>query len=251
MLDALNPGFHAIHHEEPDGPTECVTLLAQDFKSLLWETLANVPSYSAWLLAVDQTSAYEYHRLALQVLQSRAPGRWTLKSPHHSIALDALVATYPDAKLLMTHRDPVAVTASVCSLVRSLGGTFSDADHRAYIASHWPAVMEETLRRTAAFRAAHPEIHVVDLTYRELLADPVAAIGRACDELGQPLSPEAEARMAAYAAANPQGRHGRHTYDLADFGLDHGALAERFAWYPGAFGLDPDDLRPPPQGGNP
>ena len=52
MMDTLNPGFSAIHYEAPDGPTECVAVLAQDFKSLLWECVANVPSYGEWLLVV-------------------------------------------------------------------------------------------------------------------------------------------------------------------------------------------------------
>ena len=70
MLDALNPEFRAIHYEAPDGPTECVTLLAQDFRSLLFETLDNIPSYGEWLLGCDQGPAYEYHHRALQLLQS-------------------------------------------------------------------------------------------------------------------------------------------------------------------------------------
>ena len=73
MMDALNPGFKAIHYEAPDGPTECVTLLAQDFKSLQLSIVAYVPSYDEWLLACDQSPAYVYHQRALQVLQSRAP----------------------------------------------------------------------------------------------------------------------------------------------------------------------------------
>src|ERR1700674_1148379 len=83
MLDTLNPGFKAVHYEAPDGPTECVTVLAQDFKSVLWGKVATIPAYGAWLSACDYTSAYAYHRRVLQLLQSRAPGRWVLKSPAH------------------------------------------------------------------------------------------------------------------------------------------------------------------------
>ena len=88
--------MRAIHHEEPDGPTECIAVMSQDFKSLSWEAISNVPTYGRWLLGADQTSAYEYHRLALQVLQSGGVrGRWTLKSPHHALALEALTAVVP------------------------------------------------------------------------------------------------------------------------------------------------------------
>ena len=96
----MNPDMATVHHEEADGPTECITVMAQDFKSLMWETLANVPSYGEWLLAVDQHSAYEHHKLVLQILQSQGVrGRWTLKSPHHSTALDALSDVYPGRHL--------------------------------------------------------------------------------------------------------------------------------------------------------
>ena len=123
MLDQLNPAMRAIHHEDADGPTECIAVMSQDFKSLSWEAITNVPTYGRWLLDVDQRSAYEYHRQVLQILQSGGVrGRWTLKSPHHAIALDALTAVYPDARLVLLHRDPVVLCASVCSLISTLSG---------------------------------------------------------------------------------------------------------------------------------
>ncbi len=177
MLEQINPRIRAIHHEEPDGPTECISVMSQDFKSLTWEAIANVPTYGAWLLQVDQRSVYEYHRRALQVLQSGGVrGRWTLKSPHHALNLDALTAVYPDAQLVLLHRDPVVLCASVCSLISTLSGTFTDADHRAYIADHWVKMLEESVRRIDAFRAAHPEHPIVDVQYDDLMRDPVGVV---------------------------------------------------------------------------
>ena len=132
MLEQINPRIRAIHHEEPDGPTECIAVMSQDFKSLSWEAISNVPTYGEWLLQTDQRSAYEYHRLVLQVLQSGGVrGRWTLKSPHHAIALEALTAVYPDARLVLLHRDPVVLCVGVQPDPPRCRGTFSDADHRA------------------------------------------------------------------------------------------------------------------------
>jgi hypothetical protein len=237
MLDALNPEFSAIHFERPDGPTECVAVFAQDFKSLLWETVANVPTYGAWLARTDLTSAYAYHERELQVLQSDAPGRWTLKSPAHCFGLDALVARYPDARLVMTHRDPVSVVASVCSLVRSLSGTFSDADQSAYIAAHWTEVVADAVGRVADFRRRHGGDRFVDVRYDDLVADPVGEVRRIYAHCGEELGDEAARRMAAYVTANPQGVHGHHRYSLDDLGLDRAALEERFAEYRAAFGV--------------
>ena len=231
MLDALNPGFRAIHYEAPDGPTECVTLLAQDFKSLLWETIANVPSYGAWLLGCDHHSAYRYHRRVLQLLQSRTPGRWALKTPHHCLALDALTEQYPDAQLVMTHRDPVTVVASLCSLVRSLSGTFSDSDHGAYINDRWTTVAVEIVERVMAWRDAHGDGAFVDVRYDDLVEDPIAVVRTIYARDGSQLTAAAEDAMRRYLEDHPRGEHGSHRYDPAALGLDTATIEARFAEY--------------------
>jgi hypothetical protein len=232
MLAQINPMIEVVHHEQADEATECITVMAQDFKSLTYEAIANVPGYHRWLMEVDQRSAYEYHRSVLQVLQSGGVrGRWTLKSPHHAIALEHLTATYPDARLVLLHRDPLVLTASVCSLITTLSSTFTDVDHRAYIAEHWPAMLETSIGRVDAFRDAHPDRAVVDVQYADLVTDPTgtgasiyAACGDELDEVGM-------AAIAAYVNAHPKGQFGAHTYDLDEFGLDPVELAARFAGY--------------------
>lgn len=236
MLEQINPRIRAIHHEEPDGPTECITLMSQDFKSLSWEAISNVPAYGRWLLEVDQRSAYEYHRLALQVLQNGGVrGRWTLKSPHHALNLEALTAVYPDAQLVLIHRDPVVLCASVCSLINVLSGTFSDADHRDYIAEHWVAMLEESIRRVDSFRAARPDHPFVDVQYDDLVGDPVATVESIYSAFGHSggaaLDEPSRLAMAQYVAAHPKDSLGVHGYDLAEFGLDGAELAERFSDY--------------------
>ena len=104
---SMVPRLKAVHWEPGDGPTECVALLTQSFRAQDWHGLFRIPSYIEWFHACDMQPAYDYHRLSLQVLQSRAPGRWSLKAPGHLLALDALLATYPDARLVVLHRDPV------------------------------------------------------------------------------------------------------------------------------------------------
>jgi hypothetical protein len=236
MLEQINPRLRAIHHEEPDGPTECIAVMSQDFKSLSWEAISNVPSYGRWLLAADQRSAYEYHRLALQVLQSGGVrGRWTLKSPHHALALEALTAVYPDAQLVLIHRDPVVLCASVCSLIHTLSGTFSDADHRAYIAAHWVAMLEESILRIDGFRASHPQHPIVDVRYDDLVRDPVGTVDSIYSSLGasggEGLDTRARDAMTTYVAAHPKDKLGVHEYDLDEFGLERAQLAERFSDY--------------------
>jgi hypothetical protein len=232
LLESLNPRMRIVHHEDAEGPTECITLLGQDFKSLTWEAMANVPSYSDWLMKADYQSAYEYHRTVLQVLQSGGRrGAWTLKSPNHAIAMDALTTVYPDARLLLLHRDPTVLCASACSLISTLTGTFSDADHIAYIAEHWTQLLAASIERTEAFRLAHPEHQLIDVQYCELVGDPlgtVETIYAACD---RELDDRARNAIAAFVAANPKGRFGTHGYRLDEFGLRADDIRDRFADY--------------------
>jgi hypothetical protein len=236
MLDQLNPQLSAIHREDADAPTECITLMAQDFKALLWESVANVPSYGQWLMKTDQESAYRHHKLCLQVLQSGGVrGTWSLKSPHHALALDALTAVYPDARLVYLHRDPVEVATSAFSLIRCLSGTFSDADHTAYIVERWTEVLVESVERVDAFRDARPDVAVHDLRYTELLADPLGAVRGLYRYLGRELT--VEDRLTDYLDRNPKGKHGAHRYSVSDFGADAGAIRERFQPYLDRYGV--------------
>ena len=232
MLESLNPQMKVVHHEDAEGPTECITLLGQDFKSLTWEAMANVPDYAEWLMAADHRSAYAYHRRVLQVLQSGGRrGAWTLKSPNHAIALPALIAEYPDAKLVLLHRDPTVLSASACSLISTLTGTFSDADHTAYIAEHWTGLLAESINRIDAFRRAHPGHEVLDVQYAELVGDPLGSVERIYAACGRTLDDGARAALTTYVDAHPKGRFGTHGYQLETYGLDADDIRERFSDY--------------------
>lgn len=232
MAVQMNPEMNTVHREEADGPTECITVMAQDWKSLMWETLANVPSYGEWLFSADHHSAYEHHKLVLQILQSAGvAGHWALKSPHHAIALEELRDLYPDATFVMLHRDPVVVAASSCSLIRVLSKNFTDADQRAYIARRWGNVLEACIDRTEDFRVKHPSHPFVDLPYAQLMADPVAAVRTIYAGAGRELTPAAAAAMSTYVEAHPKGKFGKHSYRLEELGLDGDAIADRFSDY--------------------
>ncbi|MCU0311900.1 MAG: sulfotransferase [Acidimicrobiales bacterium] len=235
MLDLVNPGFKAIHFDPPDMPIECAVVLAQHFTSLIYPTMFNVEGYREWLFEADHGPAYRYHRQMLQVLQSAYPGQWQLKSPIHLVDPWSLEATYPDARYVLTHRDPVRVTASVLSLVRSLTSTFTDHDFTDYIAATWPDLIATLLERQSRFRdevtAAGRGAAFVDVAYDDLVSEPSATVRSIYEQLGETLSPEAEEAMRAHSATHTQGVHGRHTYSLEEFGLATEPLAERFADY--------------------
>ena len=238
MLEQLNPKAIAIHHEDAEGPTECIAVMSQDFKSLSWEAIANVPSYGSWLQNTDQESAYSYHRTVLQILQSGGVrGRWTLKSPHHATALESLREVYPDARLVVIHRDPVVLCASVFSLISTLSSTFSDADHTRYITAHWADILELSISRLENFRTAHPDQCIVDVRYDDLTRDPVGTVAGIYERSGRALGEEATSRMLSYLSAHPKGHLGEHRYDLTEFGVERDEVMERFGDYAARYGV--------------
>jgi hypothetical protein len=238
MMEKLDPRNRVVQSEEPDGPTECISVTNQDFKSLVYEAMTNIPTYAEWLKTVDMASAYQHHRKVLQVLQSGGlRGRWSLKAPAHALSLEALHAVYPDARLVLTHRDPRVVVASACSLLTTLTRTFSDADHTAYIASHWTEMLERSVEGVNRFRDANPGVKIVDVHYTDLNRDPLRTIRRVYAEFGEELQGEALAAMTAHTQSHKKGRFGKHGYNLEDYGLKAGEILERFRPYIDRYGI--------------
>jgi len=238
MMDKLDPRNRVVQSEEPDGPTECISVTNQDFKSLVYEAMTNIPTYGAWLKDADLGSAYEYHRKVLQVLQSGGVrGRWSLKAPAHALNLEALHAVYPDARLVITHRDPLVVVTSACSLITTLTKTFSDADHKTYIASHWTEMLERSVDGVNRFRDANPGVKIVDIHYAEMNRDPLGTLARVYAEFGDTLEGEALAAMTAHVKSHRKDRFGKHGYAPEEYGLNPDEVAERFRPYVERYGI--------------
>jgi len=231
VVDQINPGFKAIHHDEPDEPVECAIPLSQHFASISFSNLFNVEAYDDWLLHADLTEAYRYHRGVLQVLQSECPGPWQLKSPVHGYAIETVAATCPRAVFVQPHRDPARCIASTCSLTASLSGTFTDQDFRPYIARHWPEVLATILDRIVDFRDRHGDGRFIDLEYRQILDDPIGCVRRIYERLDRDLTPGVEQAMREYLVTATQHRYGTHVYSLAEFGLERGPIEERLSAY--------------------
>lgn len=221
----------SMHYEPPDGPSECIFVHQQDGRSLSAEAEACMPDYSQWLLSTDMTSAYRHHKRFLQVLQSTAPGTWNLKMPSHALYLKALLATYPDARIVWTHRDPYTAMGSLCSLISASQAIFNTRGDDDYIGRHYPAQMAEHLNRPHAVRKERGADFMYDLHYAALMRDPIGEMRRLYAWLGDEFTPEAEAGMRAWLDANPQHKHGKHTYNLERFGLSVEKLHPWFADY--------------------
>ena len=226
------PHISAIHHEDGDSPCECQFSMAPSFVSQVFDSQYHVPSYHRWFLGeADYLPAFRYQKRLLQLLQSQAPGRWTLKNPWHPLYLDALYTVYPDARLVMTHRDPVEVVGSACSLVWNVRRMFSDTVDRDAIGRDMVETFELMIARQNAFRAKHGRGVIHDILYTEQLRDPLGTMRRLYAHFDEDFTEAAQANMQRYLEAKPKDRFGKHTYDLADYGLTAGEIRERFADY--------------------
>jgi len=246
MVDLVIPGFRAMHPMGPLHVQECVAMTALEFRSMMFPVQYRIPSYVRWLLLdADMAPAYRWHRRFLQHLQSRHPtDRWVLKSPGHIWCLDALLAEYPRALLVQTHRDPLRIIASLGSLVSTLRSLASDDTSNPEAAAEWADYILDGLDRSVTARldgVVKPD-RVVDVQFAEFMADPFTTIRTVYERLGYELLPDAEARMRAFLAANPQDKFGKHAYTFAETGLDEGELRERARRYQEYFDVPSEPL---------
>ncbi len=219
-------------------------LQAHDFTSIIFAHQFRIPSYQAWVESTDLSSVYATHRRQLQFMQWRCPGeRWMLKSVGHLWGLDRLFETYPDARVVMTHRDPLKLIASHASLVSMACSMGSDEVDRDEIGREWSESWESAMRKGIEFRRSGEadDSRFFDMHFADLLRDPVAMAGRIYAHFGLELGDEAEGRMRRFLAENPQGKHGKHSYTLEQFGLDRATERERFRFYQEYYGVETED----------
>lgn len=226
------PHIAAIHYEEADSPTECQFLMTPSFCAQVYEAQADIPSWRRWFLhEADYMPAFRYHKRMLQALQTYAGGRWTLKNPWHPLFLNELTAVYPDARLVMTHRDPAEVVGSCCSLIKYVRAIYSDDVDLKGIGESFIDTFEVMIARANAFKARHGSNSIHDVQYADTVRDPLGVVRGIYQRFGIDFTPEIEAAMQSYLDANPKGKHGSHSYDLAEYGLSKEGVRERFKSY--------------------
>lgn len=230
----LSPEFQKIHPVGARLPEECVIMLSHSLLSFQFSTSYYVPSYQTWLDQQDLTDAYRCHYGFLQQLQWRCPGeRWVLKAPSHLPGLAALATVYPDACVVMTHREPMEVVASVASLHAVLRRTFSDAVDPYSVGPEVSGLLAGDIERGMRARDSGclPAGQFIDVHYEELVGDPLAAVAKIYAGFDLPLSGDTVNRMQRYLARNSQKRYGTHEYSLKEFGLDDAIELRRYEQY--------------------
>jgi len=237
----FNPGLRKIHLMMPDLAEECRHFLAQSFTDDSFEVNATVPSYTAWYEGGAHVDAYRRHRRLVGLLAGDDPRRWVLKYPVHVKHLAALLAVYPDACVVQTHRDPAQVMASYVELIAGFRAIFERDIDRAAIAREQLEVWAAGADRAITVRARYDPAQFHDVFFREFVADPIASVRGIYARFGLTLSAEAEGRMRAWQGGDPDGAHAKPRRASADLGLPRAVVLDRFAGYMRHF-----DLRPEP-----
>jgi hypothetical protein len=230
---AANPDIGKYYRFSAIYPNECLFFMGHDFKNVNWESRGKLPNYRDYLFSdsLDMAPAYAYHKRYLQVLQSDAPGVWNLKMPSHGLYLDTLLATYPDARLIWSHRDPLTAVGSFCSLISNGSRMSIGVADDAWIGENMPWQAVQHVERIMDTRDRIGEDRIIDSHYADLVRDPIGSMRMLYAALGDDFTPEAQAGMQAWLDDNPQGKFGKHAYKLDQYGLTPEALLPRFERY--------------------
>jgi len=225
-----NPDFMGVHFISADSVEECWQVLRQTFRSVGFESLAHLPSYSSWLQTKSWTPAYERHRRNLALIGLNEPSkRWVLKNPSHLFALDALLEVFPDALIVQTHRDPVTAIASSCSLSAQASAGQSSVFVGSVVGRDQFELWARGAEAFASARARHDASHFLDVQQKDLIADPLAVVEEIYSRVGAALSPEARAAVSSLDSEGAAGAAASHRYTLEEFGLSDAEVRGRFA----------------------
>ncbi len=238
FTNEMFPGMTEMLPTAADGPQECLLLMAMEFRSIVFEGMSHVPSYTTWLLHCDMEPSYRYHQRVLKLLQWHCPPeRWWLKTPAHMLSIDALNAVYPDARFVMTHRDVGKVLPSVCALYSTLSTVLTDRPDPLAIGTDNSALWQTALERLIEFRDRGNESRFHDLLFDAVQRDPIGQVDQLYAELGDVLSDEARQRMQDWWTESSKRRSGPGSYAAETYGLDPSTIARQFAFYHDRFGV--------------
>lgn len=247
----MGPQIASVHPLGAHEVEEEVGLIQHAFSSQLFEVQAHLPSFAEYLMAHDQSYAYEYMVRLMKLISwwrnDDEAKPWVLKTPQHMQDLDALMRVFPDARLVCTHRDPIKAVGSACSMTWNAIVRDTDSIDPHWIGREWLAKTDAMLRKTLQVRdTLVPAQQQIDVLYQAISGDWRSEMERIYQFLGMPLTEDALSSMQAWLDSNTQHKHGAHKYQLSDFGLSKDEVEERLSYYRERFAI-PLETRNPHQ----
>ncbi|AYE93744.1 sulfotransferase family protein [Mycobacterium paragordonae] len=232
VINLVMPHFPLMHEMTTDHVHEEIQLLANDFSTMLFETLAHVPAWRDYYQAHDQSPHYRYLATQLKAMQFLRGGeRWLLKSPQHLEQVPVLNGVFPDSIVVFTHRDPVPVALSMVAMI-----TYSARMHRSpvpveQIAGYWIDRLEQMLNALVRDRDVIGPDRSVDVRFDDFMADELGVAERLYALAGEPFTDAARAAITGYLGGHQRGRLGTVATSFEMFGLAEEDLRARFAPY--------------------
>ncbi|MCF6171506.1 MAG: sulfotransferase [Bacteroidales bacterium] len=235
QLFKLVPDFLKKHYMAADAPQECLAINNLDFNSFQISAQLYAPTYMKWFAETsDSLATMHFHKRFLQYLQSGGvkAERWLLKSPVHLMRLDEIFEVYPDAQVIMTHREPVKVVASIGSLLTSVRSLYSNFEDPIRTGREQMKTWHHYFDRFLESRKRlQKEDQIIDLHFEDFAGDHIGTAKKIYDKFGWKLSDEAIVRFKTFLTNNPRDKNGLHMYHLEDFGLTEDEVNEKFKAY--------------------
>lgn len=235
QLFKLVPDFLQKHYMEADSPQECLGIDALDFNTYQISAQLYVPTYMEWITnGADRLATMHFHKRFLQYLQSGGVKRerWLLKSPVHLMRLPELFQVYPDARIIMTHRDPVNVITSTASLISSVRSLYSDHEDPRRTGLEQLKCWSLYFRRfLESRRILARENQIIDLKFDDFTKDPIGTVTQIYEKFGWKLSDTTVTRFRDFLDLNPKDKNGMHVYAPETFGLTKTLIDREFTEY--------------------
>jgi hypothetical protein len=236
----LDPSLQDVHRYDCSLPGECNTGMMYHFAGCNWWSELGLPKHARWIIDVVPEGLYRDHKRLLQQMQWKGPkGHWLLKSPHHLLDLPGLLRTYPDARLIWTHRDPIMAFSSLADYITKIQpacGTVPDPHFNGRtVVDLWSTAILQALKA----RDEHPEVDaaIIDLSQAEIGRDPIQAVRQIYAHFDEAMTPEFLSRLVSYLGGDKNAqRQGKHHHRPEDSGIDPDRDRRRLVSYYDRFG---------------
>jgi hypothetical protein len=231
--DAMNAksDFKKIHYMTADSAEECIFLTNHSFEDAAYGFEIFLEPYGEFFRSVEGAAQYQYHADLLRLLHSQRPAsRWLLKAPSHLGHLDTITKLHSDSGIILTHRNPVEVVGSYCSMMMTVMPEQSKTDAKILgvrILDH----LVDQVKKSMAARQQFNANRILDIHYNDIVSKPLDVVDQIYAHFSFPFSSQARESISQYIDDHPRGKHGAHNYDLSVFGLDKNKITERFAEY--------------------
>lgn len=239
-VHSILPLFPRMHEMQTDDPHEELTVCALCYRSFFFEGAFQVPRYRAWYGENSHEKGYEYLKQTLQILQSTAAptlgnktadARWILKSPQHVDQLETILKVFPDAKIILTHRDPAQSVLSMITMMLYASRQVYKPTRLKEEARAWLDRLEQMLRRSQEQAERIPDRSILHIHFDEFMAHPQDIIQQVVDFADVEIDPLSSSALAAYLASHVRDRYGKVEYHFEDIGLHEEEVKERFHFY--------------------